>query len=147
MSTTSKAYWDNEGKYQEQYNAAWKALIPLQDEAEDGWPEALRAISRIGYDYYNNGFCNLWREYEDYDYRWGEETIVYEMDSFYEDFVDYLRHQIPLPMHCELIEFLNDAKGYGNWSDKADIIDRIIDHIMEGIIKDGLLEEVNAEAT
>ena len=57
---TSQAYWDKKGKYQEQYDAAWKQLIPLEGEAEYGLPEALRAISRIGYDYYNNGFCNLW---------------------------------------------------------------------------------------
>mgnify|MGYP003129073129 FL=1 len=129
---TSKTYWDNEGKYQEQYNAAWKALIPMSGEAENGWPEALRAISRIGYDYYNNGFCNLWRSWDDGD------TV---MDSYYEDMVEYLRHHIPSDMFKQLNEFLHDAKGYGNWSNQAGVIDRIIDHIMEGIMEDGLLEE------
>jgi Golgi nucleoside diphosphatase len=65
----------------------------------------------------------------------------YEMDSYYEELVDYLRYEIPRDLHKELQEFLLDAQGYGNWSEQADIIDRIIDHIMEGIIKDGLLEE------
>ena len=138
MSKTG-AYWDNEGKYQEQYDAAWKALIPVSGEAKDGWPEALRAISRIGYDYYNNGFCNLWQGWEDVD-DYGEDCMVYQMDSFYEDLVDYLRYRIPLPMHKELEAFLHDAKGYGNWSDQAGVMDRIIDHIMEGIMEDGLLE-------
>lgn len=137
---TSKTYWDNEGKYQEQYDAAWKALIPVSGEAKDGWPEALRSISRIGYDYYNNGFCNLWQGWEDID-DYGDEVMVYKMDSYYEDMVDYLRYQIPSDMHKQLNEFLHDAKGYGSWSDQAGIIDRIIDHIMEGIIEDGLLEE------
>ena len=140
---TSQAYWDNNGKYQEQYNAAWKQLIPAQGEAEDGWPEALRAISRIGYDYYNNGFCNLWQGWEDID-DYGEEVMVYEMNSFYEDLVDYLRYQIPRRMYWELESFLLDAQGYGNWSDQADILDRIIDHIMEGIIEDELLETETA---
>lgn len=129
---TSKTYWDNEGKYQEQYNAAWKALIPASGEAEDGLPEALRAISRIGYDYYNNGFCNLWRTWDDGD------TV---MDSYYEDMVDYLRRHIPGDLHKGLTSFLHDAKGYGNWSNQAGVIDHIIDHIMEGIIEEGLLEE------
>ena len=145
MSTTSKAYWDNEGKYQEQYDAAWKALIPMSGEAENGWPEALRCISRIGYDYYNNGFCNLWQGWEDID-DYGDEVMVYEMNSFYNDMVEYLCYEIPRDLHKQLKEFLLDAQGYGNWSEKADIIDRIIDHIMEGIIEDGLLEELNAEA-
>ena len=129
---TSQAYWDNNGKYQEQYSKAYAKLVPFHGEAEDGLPEALRAISRIGYDYYNNGFCNLWQT-DYYDDIW--------MDSYYEDMVDYLRYQIPLPMHKELEAFLLDAQGYGNWSDQAGIIDRIIDHIMEGIMEDGLLEE------
>jgi len=125
-------YWDNEGKYQEQYTKAWEKLIPASGEAEDGLPEALRAISRVGYDYYNNGFCNLWRE-------WDEGDIT--MDSYYEDMVEYLRRHIPSDMYKQLNEFLHDAKGYGNWSDQAGVIDRIIDHIIEGIVEDGLLEK------
>ena len=137
---TSETYWDNEGKYQKMYNKAWKQLIPASGEAEDGWPEALRAISRIGYDYYNNGFCNLWQGWEDLD-DYGEEVMVYKMDSYYEDMVEYLRIHIPYEMYMELDTFLHDAKGYGNWSNQAGIIDRIIDYIMEGIGEDGLLEE------
>ena len=139
MSKTG-AYWDREGKYQEQYDAAWKQLIPFEGEADDGLPEALRAISRIGYDYYNNGFCNLWQSSEAYDSD-GCYYDEYSMDSYYEDMVSYLRYEIPRDLHKQLREFLLDAQGYCNWSDSADIIDRIIDHIMEGIIKDGLLEE------
>ena len=133
-------YWDHNGKYQKQYERAWEQLVPASGEAPSGWPEALRSISRIGYDYYNNGFCNLWRADEEYDSD-GCYYDVYRMDSFYKDMVEYLAYEIPRELHKELQEFLLDAQGYGNWSDSADIIDRIIDHIMEGIIKDGLLEE------
>jgi len=128
---TSQAYWDNNGKYQEQYEMAWEQLVPASGEAEDGWPEALRAISRIGYDYYNNGFGNLWQSWDDGD------TV---MDSYYEDMVDYLHHHIPYEMHKELNAFLHDAKGYGNWSDKAGVIDRIIDYIIEQIIEEELID-------
>ena len=109
----SGVYWDNEGKYQGQYDRAWKALIPATGDAEDGWPEALRAISRIGYDYYNNGFCNLWQGWEDID-DYGEEVMVYKMDSYYEDMVEYLRIHIPYEMYMDLDTFLHDAQGYGN---------------------------------
>ena len=141
MSNTLKvgSYWDNEGKYQAEYNQAWKQLIPASGEADDGWPEALRAISRIGYDYYNNGFCNLWQGWEDVDDD-GEDCMVYKMDSFYEDLVDYLVCHVPYNMHKELRGFLLDAQGYGNWSDRDVIIHQIMDHIMEGIIEDELLE-------
>ena len=139
---TTQSYWDQEGKYQEQYDKAWKQLIPASGEAEDGLPEALRAISRIGYDYYNNGFCNLWREWEDVD-EWGEDTIERTMDSYYEGLVDYLAYHVPRELHKELTGWLPTI-NYGSisWgSNGDDVIDRIINHIMEGIIKDGLLEE------
>jgi hypothetical protein len=129
--TQSTSYWDNTGKYQTEYNKAWKQLIPVSGEAEDGWPEALRAISRVGYDYYNNGFCNLWRSWDDGD------TV---MDSYYEDMVEYVKRYVPYIMGKELNEFLLDAKGYGNWSDKAGIIDRIIDHIMVQILQENLID-------
>jgi hypothetical protein len=135
----SGVYWDNEGKYQGQYDRAWKQLIPASGEAKDGLPEALRAISRIGYDYYNNGFANLWRTHEEYDGY--DHYDVHTMDSYYEELVDYLGANLPFDLFQDLKWFLQDAKGYGNWSDKADIIDRIIDHIMEGIMEDELLEE------
>ena len=65
----------------------------------------------------------------------------YSMDSYYEDMVDYLRYEIPRDLHKQLEEFLLDAQGYGNWSDSADIIDRIIDHIWRHH-EDELLEEI-----
>ena len=135
---TTQSYWDNEGKYQAQYDRAWKQLIPASGEADDGLPEALRAISRIGYDYYNNGFCNLWRQWEEYDC--DGSYIDYTMDSYYEGLVEYLRANMPSDMYKELRSFLLDAQGYGNWSDQAGIIDRIIDFIMEQIIEQELIE-------
>ena len=138
----SGSYWDNEGKYQAQYDKAWKKLIPASGDAEDGLPEALRAISRIGYDYYNNGFCNLWREWEDVD-DWGEDTITRTMDSYYEGLVDYLRDHVPSDLYRELVDWLPTIY-YGGiaWGANGDdVIDRIINHIMQGIIKEGLLEE------
>jgi len=141
---TSKTYWDNEGKYQEQYDRAWKQLIPLHGEAEDGLPEALRAISRIGYDYYNNGFANLWRHFEEYD---GDEHYDdYVMDSYYEELVDYLKRHIPSDLSQDLHWFIQDAQGYGNWSNQAGVIDRIIDYIMEQIIEDELIENQTVTA-
>jgi len=127
-------YWDNEGKYQEQYTKAWAKLVPASGEAKDGLPEALRAISRIGYDYYNTGFCNLWRTWDD-----GDTT----MDSYYEDMVDYLRDYVPSGLYREFKEWLPTI-SYGSisWGDNGDdVIDRVINHIMEGIIEEGLLEE------
>jgi hypothetical protein len=123
-------YWDNNGKYQTEYELAWKQHIPMSGEAEDGLPEALRCISRIGYDYFNNGFCNLWQTQED-----GYAV----MDSYYEDMVEYLRHHIPYDMHKELNGFLVDAKGYGNWSDRCAVIEDVTSCILEQMIQQGMI--------
>ena len=131
------SYWDNEGKYQQEYDAAWKALIPASGEAGDGLPEALRAISRVGYDYYNNGFCNLWHSWDDGD---GEYDV--KMDPYYEDLVAYLEWHVPPKLYREFKDWLPTV-NYGSiqWGANGDdVIDRIINHIMEGIIKDGLLQ-------
>jgi len=139
MSTSIKigSYWNNEGNYQAQYNKAWEQLIPAQGEAKDGLPEALRAISRIGYDYYNNGFCNLWRTWDD-----GDTT----MDSYYERMVDYLRFHVPSNLYKEFRAWLPSVR-YGSieWGENGDdIIDRIIDHIMVCIIEEELISETEA---
>ena len=135
------SYWDNEGKYQAEYDAAWKALIPASGEAKDGLPEALRAISRIGYDYHNNGFCNLWHYYEEFDYRWGEETTVREMDSYYEGLVDYLAYHVPPKLYNEFKAWLPTV-SYGSitWGANGDdVIDRIINHIIEQMLEEELI--------
>lgn len=136
-STYKGSYWNNEGKYQAQYNAAWKALIPFEGEAEDGLPEALRSISRIGYEYYNNGFCNLWHTWDDGDK---------EMDSYYEDMVEYLGDHVPYKLFSEFRAWLPTIRyGHIAWSENGDdVIDRIIDHIMEGIIEAELITETEA---
>jgi hypothetical protein len=134
----NNSYWNETGKYQAQYSEAWGKLIPTSGEAEEGLPEALRAISRIGYDYYNNGFCNLWHTWDD-----GERT----MDSYYRGLVDYLQDYIPATMFVELKNWLPsvhyDSISWGNNGDW--IIDRIIDHIMEQIISSNLLEASNVK--
>lgn len=138
MSTSIKigSYWNNEGKYQAQYTKAWEQLIPAQGEAQDGLPEALRAIARIGYDYYNNGFCNLWQTWHD-----GPT----EMSDFYQDLVYYLRRHVPSELYNEFRGWLGTTKNGCNWgSGGDDVIDRILDHIMEGIIKAELISETEA---
>jgi len=134
------SYWDHKGKYQKEYDAAWEALIPASGEADDGLPEALRAISRVGYDYYNNGFCNLWQEWEDVD-DWGEDTIVRKMDSYYEDLVDYLEWHVPPKLYREFKDWLPTI-NYGSisWgSNGDDVIDRIIDHVIEQMLEEELI--------
>jgi hypothetical protein len=51
-------YWNNKGKYQEQYDNAKFHLLPAYGKAPTIEGEILRAASNLYYDYFNNGFCN-----------------------------------------------------------------------------------------
>lgn len=53
-----KSYWNENGKYQAEYNELYEALVPAMGQAKNLFGEVIRAASRLGYDYYNNGNCN-----------------------------------------------------------------------------------------
>jgi hypothetical protein len=56
---THKTYWNSEGKHQILYKRLWKKLVPPIGEANTPHGELLRANSKLYYDFYNNGFCNI----------------------------------------------------------------------------------------
>jgi hypothetical protein len=51
-------YWHNEGRFQAVYEKLYKKLVPFMGGSGSEHGEALRAISKIYYDRYNNGFGN-----------------------------------------------------------------------------------------
>ena len=51
-------YWDQSSPYAAEQQDFWDELVPDSGEAETLQGELLRMISRIQYDYYNNGFGN-----------------------------------------------------------------------------------------
>ena len=139
------SYWEDKGKYQKEYEKAYKMLVPDTGEADAGLPEALRAISRIGYEYYNNGMINFWDCTTEYDYDYDDEYYEYEeceIDRFYENLIYEVNKEITYEMSRELDDFIKETEG-GNFSDKDVIIDRILDHIMEKIKDSGLIDDDN----
>ena len=56
---SGKSYWNNNGVYQEQYDKLYESLVPSRGEADTVHGEMLRAVSRLFYDYCNNGNCNI----------------------------------------------------------------------------------------
>ncbi len=53
-------YWGNDGEQQAAYDKLWSELVPPEGACTTIEGECLRAISRIYYDFYNNGFGNNW---------------------------------------------------------------------------------------
>jgi hypothetical protein len=51
-------YWNGIGKYQEQYDRMAEDLVPDSGNCETVAGELMRSVSRLGYDFYNNGMGN-----------------------------------------------------------------------------------------
>jgi|TARA_Y100000296_G_scaffold37837_1_gene43768 hypothetical protein len=52
-------YWSDKGELQKEYELLFDELVPPEGEAKTVAGEALRALSKIYYDVYNNGACNM----------------------------------------------------------------------------------------
>jgi hypothetical protein len=50
-------YWNHQGKYQAQYDELVK-LMPAMGKSDTVAGELIRAVSKLGYDFYNNGMGN-----------------------------------------------------------------------------------------
>lgn len=51
-------YWNNKGRFQAEYNQMSKDLMPAMGKADTVAGELIRAVSKLGYDLYNNGMGN-----------------------------------------------------------------------------------------
>jgi len=52
------SYWNDKGAYTEEYTKLYDELVPSSGEATTNRGEILRSISRLAYEYYNNGNGN-----------------------------------------------------------------------------------------
>lgn len=51
-------YWNQQGKYQTEFNQLSEQLMPAMGAAESLAGELIRSANRLYYDAFNNGFCN-----------------------------------------------------------------------------------------
>ena len=80
------SYWDEKGIFQKQYDDLYQKLVPSQGMAETLNGELIRAISRLQYEYCNNGNINAYEtEYVDVEYDCpscgGSGTTEYENEE------------------------------------------------------------------
>ena len=52
-----KTYWNHQGKFQAQYEELFN-LVPAMGKSDTVAGEMIRAVSKLGYDFYNNGMGN-----------------------------------------------------------------------------------------
>lgn len=58
ITELGKSYWDENGAYQKEYNSLYNKLVPSSGSSETLHGELIRAISRLFWDYCNNGNGN-----------------------------------------------------------------------------------------
>lgn len=90
---SGKSYWGNNGAYNEEYSRLYDELVPASGDAKTVHGELIRAISRLGYEYNNNGNCNAAEPYyadPEYDVDDdGEEYCINEDEIDHIDIAPY----------------------------------------------------------
>ena len=72
-----------------EFSMLWDKYVPAQGEADTLKGEAIRAIGRLEYDYYNNGYGNVW----DQNYRTGGWVLSPMFKKLIKSLRDYLRQE------------------------------------------------------
>jgi hypothetical protein len=92
---TNRTYWNNQGKFQAQYDYIYNNLMPDYGSSTNEHIEAIRCVSKIYHEYYNNGNSNT------YDSRdMGDETgdyYVYEIREHYKEMVRTIESYLDIP--------------------------------------------------
>lgn len=70
LTLMPKSYWSSTGTYQEQFDKLYEEMVPSSGSAKTFNGELIRAISRLFYEYCNNGNCNACET------RYEEEEVI-----------------------------------------------------------------------
>jgi len=122
-----KSYWNESGAYQKQYDQLYEELVPASGEAGTSDGRLLRSITRLYYDYCNNGNGNVFTE------SWGEV----EMNPMYEEFIENLVFGLmDSRVAKELEDFLQtpDARNPSFSKDEMSIYDKVMDEVVYQIL-------------
>lgn len=106
-----KMYWDGEGAYEAEYKRLYDELVPSSGRSNSFQGEVMRAVSRLYYEYYNNGNCNACVEVSSCPY-WeldDDEEMEYEyvITEFYQGFIDIIDSYLYRRRNEEGVELIN----------------------------------------
>lgn len=161
-----KTYWNDEGVYQTEFNELYKYLVPNCGDAPTIQGELLRVISRLNYDYFNNGNCNVQEVIEEDCYVCGgsgweksdyddEEEVDcsscggnctwetgVEITEYYQRMIDFLKQYSNAQNEINnLVKFLTDCYHYRKpnlFAEKnGHFYTKLIDKVMQQILTDG----------
>ena len=127
-------YWSNIGKYQDLYDKYWEQLVPDMGEADTPEGEALRAITKIYRDIFNNGGCNIVEVdavYDDDGDHYADECSI---SRFYDDLFDEVAYFTRDHAGVDRLKQMVRDLGVDYWhNDLNDTLDSFIDRVVEKI--------------
>ena len=91
------SFWDNNHPtLQDKYEILWKRYVPSMGRCSTDEAEALRLVSGVGYQHYNNGCwfgCGNYhvKEYMSQDICSGADDLMHMLDWLYEQSDEYLK--------------------------------------------------------
>ena len=124
-----KSYWDGSGAYQKEFEKLEEELIPASGPADTVHGKMLRAISRLYYDFCNNGNGNVFEE------SWGEVSI----SDFYQEMLEDLEYSMDDTKSFDALEsFLQspEAKDPDFCDKQMAVYDKVVDSVMYQIISE-----------
>ena len=97
-------YWSGNGLYQREYEQMMNDLVPASGKCDTVAGEMVRAVSRLGYDFYNNGMGNNTSGAVNYL----DSRCVFDEDrtNLFGKIYEYTRGK--LPHHDEFEQHIND---------------------------------------
>lgn len=140
-----QTYWNNNGKYQRINDSLWEILVPKTGECDTEQGEALRIVSNIYYDFYNNGCCNLthknsWEEVENGEYNeYWNFKIDEDIQRQIEYLLEYLGERIVWGKNPKLIEMIENECSYPTRSESREFmeyLENLVNRTIEKVMTD-----------
>ena len=119
QTVIGNSYWNCDGAYQKEYNELYEKMVPEQGSCNTLNGELIRAVSRLSYEYFNNGNCNACEAHEAQndgwyggykdDEEWEEETeYEYNVSSYYGKFLQIIEETIKTDEVARLISLVEE---------------------------------------
>jgi hypothetical protein len=163
VTPLGKSYWGQDGAYQNLYDSLWEQLVPASGYATTIHGEMMRSISRLFYEFCNNGNCNAldfkmetchncggWgyeekynddeeQETEDCSYCDGSGECEDEVfiTEYYQEMVDFLlEFMLEKEPIKNLEKFLlkNYQSKYSFNNEQMDIYNKVVDAVMYQVL-------------
>tara|TARA_Y100000114_G_scaffold110177_1_gene103781 strand:- start:1654 stop:2145 length:492 start_codon:yes stop_codon:yes gene_type:complete len=134
-----KTYWNDEGIYQTEYNELYKILVPDCGDAPTIQGELIRVVSRLNYDYFNNGNCNVQEVIFDSNGIYEEDVYI---TDYYQRMIDFLYNYSNAENEVtKLVHFLTSYNHYSSpslFSEENELLyTRLVDKIMQQVLTEG----------